>query len=544
MKNIPLLITLFLLSLPLVTPAQEIEVDPDDQRIVIKGFIGDDPSFSGDVRVTLNAVPEGAAPPKLSVLTSPLKRADGEQINRQQVQVSGEITLTAGLPTTIPIKITGMKTHGEYKGKIELLLAGQPRAQAKTVELVVIASVRPTLTLLNDRVKTNLVNCKAPCWLGNFFLAASTQSRYELRFEKPVGAAVVIPDRTFDIKGEKSGVQLNSGHLKFGPLTAEPSGSEVDKRFITIPVDLVYSDLPADHYVGTISLSVDNQTPAVKVPVDVSLRVAPLWPLLLLIGGILLGSLSKYMKEKGGPAADALVAFNRIEIRYGEANQKDQEILRPALETAHRLIKENQPAAAVALTKLVESRLTTLMKLRDTEERLAGKENETVGKVLSKIRQARELVGQEKDAEVKKVVDEVETLTVALNAGGEAQLPDPKLYLAMADAKTAAEAASFTASLPPVTPPQTRTRGRRFLAWLTGITDDVRTEASLWLLRPLLWLVLILSLTALGMKSLYIDNPTFGSGWFDYVSLIFWGLSSDVASRTLGNLKPGGGANT
>ena len=55
----------------------------------------------------------------------------------------------------------------------------------------------------------------------------------------------------------------------------------------------------------------------------------------------------------------------------------------------------------------------------------------------------------------------------------------------------------------------------------------------------MLWLVLVLGLVALGLKSLYIDNPTFGANAADYVSLIFWGMSSDVASRALGSLKFG-----
>src|SRR6185369_11629453 len=120
----PVLSALLVVSFSLTARSQEIEVDPGDSKITIKGFTGDDASFNGDVRVTLRNANQ--ATPKLLLLPSHLQRTDGgAQINRGQVQVGEGVTLSPDVPTTIPIKVTGVKAPGEYKGKLELLLAGQ-----------------------------------------------------------------------------------------------------------------------------------------------------------------------------------------------------------------------------------------------------------------------------------------------------------------------------------------------------------------------------------------------------------------------------------
>jgi hypothetical protein len=79
---------------------------------------------------------------------------------------------------------------------------------------------------------------------------------------------------------------------------------------------------------------------------------------------------------------------------------------------------------------------------------------------------------------------------------------------------------------------------RSWLSRLSGVSGEFSTEATLWLARPLMWLVLLLGLVALGLKTLYVDNPVFGASPFtDALGLIFWGLSADVASRTLSSLR-------
>lgn len=540
------------LSFSLTARSQEIEVDPGDTKLTIRGTVGDDTSFNGDIRITVRNSSQ-APVPKLQVLASDLKRADGEQIRRGLVDVGKEITIAADVPTTIPIKITGVKLPGEYTGKLEMLLTGQPRNNGKTVDLTIIANVRNTLTALAnaDRLKANLVNCITPCWLAEWILPGSTQTDYAIKFERPVGAPESVIETETDVKGEKSGFQWASNHLKLGqpvpaaspsptPEVSQPvaqSTSTTIKRFLVLPAALTYSGMPADHYTGTIYLSYDANMPLIKLPVDVNVRVAPLWPLLVLLIGIVLGKLIKFIQEKGGPAADAQIIFNRLDLRLREAAPEDQKILELQMEAAERLINENQPAQATADLKLIAARLNTLESLRAIEARLAGKEDHpNVREVLGKINEARERIRLRDDdgtrALVKVIQDTVVSLTTTMMDANN--LPHPDIAAATVNAQAAAESsrnAVVTAR------PVQRNKVVQFLARLSGVVDDLRAETAIFVVRPLLWLVLILALVALGMKSLYIDNPTFGASAVDYVSLIFWGMSSDVASRSLGSLK-------
>jgi len=84
-------------------------------------------------------------------------------------------------------------------------------------------------------------------------------------------------------------------------------------------------------------------------------------------------------------------------------------------------------------------------------------------------------------------------------------------------------------------------RIKDWLAALAGLSDQVRAEAILRVVRPLLYFALLLGLLAVGLLSLYVGNgAAFGANRFaDYLSLILWGLSADVAGRTLADLHGG-----
>ena len=81
---------------------------------------------------------------------------------------------------------------------------------------------------------------------------------------------------------------------------------------------------------------------------------------------------------------------------------------------------------------------------------------------------------------------------------------------------------------------------------VSGVSDQIRTEATVWIVRPLVSLTSLIFLSIVGLNSIYIDNgATFGSKPLsDYFSLIFWGLSADVASRKLSNLRDTNTENT
>lgn len=80
---------------------------------------------------------------------------------------------------------------------------------------------------------------------------------------------------------------------------------------------------------------------------------------------------------------------------------------------------------------------------------------------------------------------------------------------------------------------------QHFFVVLAGFSDQVRAEATYWFVRPLVYMVLIIGLTLVGLNTLYIEKgETFGARpMSDYLTLFLWGLSADVASRSVSSLR-------
>jgi hypothetical protein len=76
----------------------------------------------------------------------------------------------------------------------------------------------------------------------------------------------------------------------------------------------------------------------------------------------------------------------------------------------------------------------------------------------------------------------------------------------------------------------------RIICFLAG-SNPISTDWFFQWGRPLMFLLLLILLVFVGLYNSYIRNATFGvESYFDYLSLFMWGLSADVAQRTLQNL--------
>jgi hypothetical protein len=562
---------LLLMLLPLAARGQaSIVVDTGDNPLVIKGWVGDENSFIGNIGVTLQVAAAGSSPLKLIIYRSDLKLADGTaMIGRQSVAITGDQLLAPDTTSTYQVKVTGVQEPGEYTGKIYLVLAGQPRDAAVPVDVKLTASVRPALSLLteNDRLQVNLVNCHYDCWLARVLLpAAAFQVKTDLGFEKPLAAPLILSGTIIAVKGDHTRYKLTDEQLKIFPLqptqlqqpggsngpgaqssptpqgagAAEPPGQKSEpftfKKYLTLPVAIVSSEIPADHYTGSIYLAVAGQGIALKVPVDLNVRSGPFWPLLILVVSILLGRLYKFMQDKGNAIADAGASLNRIEFRLRDAHAQDAEIIMPMLGTARDLVHQNKAAEAAAAANAISARLSTLGELRQIETRLKGRESEApVALILTDIRQARENIRLQQDDKAKALITKIKDALVTLAAAPASTDSDPS---DLADAVARANAASAAVAVLGTVQKKAAHRLRSALVMLSGLSDEFRTGATLLLARPLLWLALLLGLLALGLKTLYVDNPIFGANPFtDFLGLMFWGLSADVASRALSGLR-------
>ncbi|HKP83175.1 MAG TPA: hypothetical protein VJT69_14185 [Pyrinomonadaceae bacterium] len=522
---------LLLLLLPFAARAQTLKViEPAENKpLEIKGSIGDDNSFIGNIGVISEAA-SGTPQVKLTMYPYVLTMANGETI--RPTLAPSELMLTPNTPATFQVKLTGVKVPGDYTGKISLTLPGQ----SVFVDVKVSASVRPALTLMteNDRLQANLVNCST-CPLARLLLSrAAFQNQIQLGFEKPVGAPLAISGVNVAVRGDQNRFQLNDQQLKIS--LDQLSQSQSSKKYLTFPVTIAKDELPADHYTGSIYLTVDGQTNALKVPVDFNVRISPLWPLIVLIIGILFGRLAKFMQDKGNAIADASELINRSEFRLRSVNPEDAAIIEPMLVDARELIKQDKVTDAVAAANAISARLSTLIELRRLQQRLDGQQGRPeVAAILADIRQARTHISLQQDDNAKALIKNIKDALVTLEKTPgviDTDTVDLKAAIDRADSARTNMAVVGTA------PERASSRLRSALVLISGLSNEFRSEATLFLVRPLIWLALLLGLIALGLKTLYVDNPIFGAnGFADFLAVVFWGLSTDVASRTLSGLR-------
>lgn len=547
---------------PGATAALSLSVDPADNPMVMVGWL-DEPQtggFVGNIRLTAvssapesapngNAGPAGEAPHvpsadadsksgakatdasgaalTLLLLPSDLKLApaDGSRpqgevpdvvISRSNVTLSGNPRqLTLDVPTDVAIHVGGLNRPGTYRGTLKLALAGDPQDPI-AVPLEVRARARPSLTPLSNanELKLDLVQCSS-CWLARLVLPKSAfTDQWDLGFENTSTAQAVWGTPAVDVRGEKTGYQLTS------QVSTSPKGSIPAGGIGSLPVTLKREDMTPDHYKGSLYLSIVDANVHQQVPVNLNVRSGPMLALVAIAFGVLLGQLAEYMQKRGEPQAAQLAEVERVARALRWAHSDDQALLGPQLAKVREAVYYHRLDRVTADLASIEARIAQLDRLRKLEAALLlVPTSENVQKGLEAIGEARRKIEDAEDAaaaieEARRKVDEANRVpegAVAFDAGAESGQAAGGRWKALA---------KFFA---PLIDPERR---RELRAWLT-----------LHLGRPLMHVVLLLGLVAVGFNTLYLGQPTFGAQPFgDYLGLILWGLSADVARRTLTNL--------
>ena len=158
--------------------------------------------------------------------------------------------------------------------------------------------------------------------------------------------------------------------------------------------------------------------------------------------------------------------------------------------------------------------------------------------MFAQIAQAREEIQLGNDGAAKTTLAQItETLLQMLVGRGEADDSDMvKKTLSHAAANLDQNARILAIALKP---PTWVDQLQLVLINLLGLSDLVRTEATYWFLRLMLYGGLLVRLTIVGLNTLYIEKgESFGARpLLDYLGLLLWGLSADVASRSLSSLQ-------
>ncbi|MEI3648995.1 MAG: hypothetical protein V6D39_03240 [Dolichospermum lemmermannii FEM_B0920] len=393
-----------------------------------------------------------------------------------------------------------------------------------------------------EQVQLNLVNCQwfVDCKLAQLLLPKSAfMDKWELQFDNPNQTPVNVLNAKIVIKGSQTNYQLTSPTIQL----PQEKQSLAANQIVDLPLTWNRGSIPPDNYTGAIYLTLTQQNNRFTIPVNLNVRSGPFIPLLVIVFGIILGRLFKYMQEKGKPQSELLETINDLELDTKKTfvEDKDKKLLISMLKKARQKVYQGNIEKAESIINDIEAHFELLTELQTIKDAFKGKEQvDAVKTAISKIEKAKDNIALNKNEEAKKIIEDLKqnppqlTNMMSSHPSGkeeEIKKSSEKAINAINRLTEAKEIGDIEAN--------NWVKFQSFLINLSGVSDQVRAEATFWIVQPLFALILLFGLSAVGIHSLYIENgKTFGANpSSDYLGLILWGLSSDVASRSLSNLK-------
>ncbi len=439
----------------------------------------------------------------------------------------------------LPLLLTQSIAVAQTDLPSEIETSAPPAVTSETSTTLLQPTLVPPLIPLRgtDQIQLQLVNCGRglDCALASFLLPKNTRiDQLQLQFDNPAPFSAEILNTATVVRGNFNGYQITDAFSV--PSTATLSANQI----VSLPLTLKPSTIPPDQYSGAIYLILANQTNRLTLPVNLNVRSGPLSPLLILLIGVVLGRLFKYMQEQGGPQAEARKKVYQLEGDLKEAHPDDQRLLIDRVKATRKLVYRQQLEAADTQVAVLRGRLDVLTQLRSLETRLneQANNNEYVPEeAFEQISQVRAEVEQGLDAKAKETLDQlVQTLSAVARKGGTDD--SAQIESALEGAATNLDRNARSLAIAPQQPTWID-QFQRVLIDLSGLSDLVRAEATYWFVRPALYGLLLVGLTIVGLNTLYIEKgETFGARPLsDYLGLLLWGLSADVASRRLSGLQ-------
>ncbi|MDZ8257003.1 hypothetical protein [Nostoc sp. ChiQUE01b] len=392
-----------------------------------------------------------------------------------------------------------------------------------------------------EQIRLQLVNCGGwvDCALARLLLPASAYiDQRELRFDNSTQVPVSILNTAVVVEGDFTGYQLNNQAISLSvDIKSLPAN-----QIISIPLILKRSVIPPDQYSGAVFLTLQNRRDRLSLPINLSVRNGPVFPLIVLLFGVILGRLFKYMQERGEPQANALEEVYRLQADIAGAKLEDEnkQLLAGMVTEVRTFVVRERLDVVPTQVQTIRDRLETLIKLQALEDQLNQQATTfptDVDEYTVKIRKARLYIAQKEDNKAKELLEEISSDLDSVSPRGAEDSGVEAYKRSLEEALTATDRINQPTGEPKTTS-SLLGKFQQLLINLSGVSDQVRAEATFWVVRPLLSLTLLVGLSAMGISSLYIENgTTFGARPFaDYLGLILWGLSADVASRSLSNL--------
>ncbi len=504
----------------------KLEIDSRDLPLTLEGWLQKDAGF----RATTQLITRDADIAELLIFTEDLKRQDSnERIAADKISVPEKLSLSKDIPVPLSIEIKEVNEPGAYEAKLRLMPKEHPE-QALDIPLKLIAKERPKMETLGKEaeVALELVNVdKGPLlWLARRLLPASAfLDKQPIHLFNAGKLRATLADTTMKVRAS-SGMGLGKETLRLEPATRtfEP------KRDGVMSLQIERGALHPGHYEGELRLFFEDAEQPLSLPLKMDVREGPLWPLLAILIGILLGQLVKYMQERGKPQSEALGKLNQVELRLSGVHPEDADQLRRQLKKLRNDVYAGNLDEIDDRLEALDQRREHLAQLRGWETQLEGMgtEHPDVKTLRALILATRNKIGLAEDAseDIKKIEEFLKNLPSSMMKA----LPEIARPVPAAEEKATQKNSRGNGG-----PGKRAFSLRRFLV---VTLPKLWAETTYWLLRPTMKLFFLLFLGFIGLNTHYIvGGATFGASPFgDYLALLLWGLSADIAGRTLTNL--------
>lgn len=463
----------------------------------------------------------------------------------------------------------------------------------KPASVIAPLAEKPSLAPLTGKTSLRLNNCSQPLFIHRVLRESCRQKLVVVlrqtgpRSPKPVPLGTYlslqgdqhIEPRTFS---GKSAVSFRAG-----------PGSGPD----TITV-VLNEALPADHYTGALVFEVSSGADSVSVPVDVQIRDGPFWPLIVLLAAVALGAVLSWVFDKLLPKAnfDKEAATFLQKVKSLPASERKVFLDRWPQVLSER--DTDLPTARNHLTALARG-IDALSQCRDAQDEafrttaFAGLIGwvQRIGSATKGVISAIEgfqapydaqiaLVEQSKREfgnarEVQETIQSLERRARAARGAGDPYQqflasaqpvhdalkgvsPDPQQQAPDLAPLIKAAQDSFASLEQAHGSPLPEPGGRAVaagvgaagvLASLLGwpaptisvtlqqarAPSGVAVNAARWL-GPVASVVVAVTVLAIGFKTAYLNNATFGATVSDWLSLIIWGLAAYGSRKALTGL--------
>jgi hypothetical protein len=434
------------------------------------------------------------------------------------ITAAATVKCPAGAWVVVPLTISGTFKTGSYAGSVEFREAKTKPGEGIHIPIAVTAVGKPLLTV--DTVALSAYRCwfSLDCAVGNF-LAPMNQN---VPLSNKDGLAPAL------IKRGAVTLRASTGDSSFGETDLalqkpkEVAAQNGDKLSLTVPSGKAV----AGRYQGYASVELDNKD-VISGPITLDVRDAPLMAMILLTAGIVFG---RVLQSVNSP--DSLTR-QRLNTNLAALRAASDSVTDPAVRV---YLEKKMADARQDIATMIAGEAVLTKSVQDIATAVSIESNlEWVVANLNLIPTAAQAAVQTDvdTARTALVSDDLQTADTNRRSA-QGKLLSHLQIAGLLAAPLATPSAQFDLVLKPPPPQGPHVRAASLLAGISPHAPAGRYP----FLKASMFIALLLGLMVVGLYGLYIKNATFGaSPLFDYFGVAVWGLSADVAQRSLQGLQ-------